>query len=195
MSLAAEGGAESPVLLSDYDYDLPPERIAQEPAIPRDSSRLMVLDRRSGSVAHRRFHDLPGLLGEGDLLVLNDTRVLRARLEGRKPTGGRIEVLFVRQRGEPGTWEVLCDGARALRTGTVLDFGDGFSGEVRGRAGEAVLLGFAGEADIPEMLERRGAMPLPPYIRREPDDPRCRSDGERYQTVYARSAGAVRVPC
>jgi len=190
----AEGQAEPPVLLSDYDYSLPPERIAQEPATPRDSSRLMVLDRSRGSIAHRRFRELPELLGEGDLLVLNDTRVFRARLEGRKPTGGRIEFLFVRQGREPGTWEVLCDGARGLRTGTILDFGEGFAGEVRGRIGEAVLLGFPGGADVPEMLERRGAMPLPPYIRRDPDDPRCRADGERYQTVYARCTGAVAAP-
>ena len=143
-----QGAGGIPVLLSDYDYPLPPERIAQEPVTPRDSSRLMVLDRRRGSIAHRRFRDLPELLGEGDLLVLNDTRVLRARLEGRKPTGGRVEFLFVRQGRDPGTWEVLCDGARELRTGMILDFGEGFAGEVRGRIGEAVLLGFPGGTDV-----------------------------------------------
>jgi S-adenosylmethionine:tRNA ribosyltransferase-isomerase len=182
------------VILSEYDYPLPPESIAQEPVSPRDSSRLMVLDRRRGSIDHRRFRDLPELLGEGDLLVLNDTRVLRARLEGRKPTGGRVEFLFVRQGREARTWEVLCDGARGLRAGMILDFGEGFEAEVRGRIGEAVVLGFPAGTDVPEMLERRGVTPLPPYIRREPDDPRRRADGERYQTVYARRAGAVAAP-
>ncbi len=194
------GGARPPeerqsrVLLSDYDYTLPPERIAQEPVTPRDSSRLLLLDRRRGSIGHRRFRDLPELLEEGDLLVLNDTRVFPAHLEGRKPTGGRIELLFVREGRDPGTWEALCDGARALREGAILDFGEGFAGEVRGRIGEGVLLGFAAGTDVPGMLAKRGAVPLPPYIRRRPEDPRCPSDRDRYQTVYARCSGAVAAP-
>ena len=187
-------GGEAPVLLSDYDYPLPSERIAQEPVTPRDSSMLMVLDRSRARLEHRRFRELPEILAPGDLLVLNDTRVLRARLEGRKPTGGRLEFLFLRQNRDPRTWDALCDGTRELRAGMVLDFGEGFQGEVRGRSGDAVVLAFPAETDVPEMLERRGVMPLPPYIRREPDDPRRHADYERYQTVYSRHAGAVAAP-
>jgi S-adenosylmethionine:tRNA ribosyltransferase-isomerase len=154
----------------------------------------MVLDRREGGTLHRHFRDLPGLLEEGDLLVLNDTRVFRARLEGRKPTGGRLEFLFLRQGRGARSWEVLCEGARDLRPGMVVDLGGGIRAEVSGRSGEAVVLAFPEGVDVPAMLERRGTMPLPPYIRRERGDPREASDAEQYQTVHARHPGAVAAP-
>jgi len=154
----------------------------------------MVLSRPGGGITHRRFRDLPDSLAPGDLLVLNDTRVLRARLEGRKPTGGQVELLLLREGRNPWTWEALCDGARELRAGLALDFGEGFTAEVRGRTGEALILGFPAGTDVPRMLEQRGAVPLPPYIRRDPADPRRSSDRERYQTVYSRNAGAVAAP-
>ncbi len=191
--LPGGGEAGGEVLLSEYDYPLPPESIAQQPVTPRDASRLMVL-RRGGGIQHRAFRDLPELLGPGDLLVLNDTRVLRARMEGWKPTGGRLEFLFLRPGPSGGTWEALCEGVGELRTGMEVRFGGDAHAAVVGRAGEGVILAFPEGTDVPGILERHGAMPLPPYIRRGAEDPRSREDAERYQTVYARHPGAVAAP-
>jgi S-adenosylmethionine:tRNA ribosyltransferase-isomerase len=190
-----EAGRESgeEILLSDYDYPLPPGRIAQEPVSPRDASRLMAVG-RNGYLRHLRFRDLPELLRPGDLLVLNDTRVFPARLSGRKATGGRLEFLFVRHRPEAQAWEALCEGARELRPGMNVDFGEDLLGEVRGRSAEGVLLAFPEGTDLPGFLERRGRAPLPPYIRTEGGDSRRERDRERYQTVFARSPGAVAAP-
>jgi S-adenosylmethionine:tRNA ribosyltransferase-isomerase len=185
---------EREIPISDYDYPLPPGKIAQEPVTPRDASRLMVLRRRGGGVEHHRFRDLPDLLDPGDLLVLNDTRVFPARMVGRKPTGGRIEFLFLRPGPEAGTWEALCDSARKMRPGLKVDFGEGLQGRVSGRSREAVLLAFPGGTDVPAALERRGRMPLPPYIHRDEEDSRRKLDAERYQTIFARSTGAVAAP-
>jgi S-adenosylmethionine:tRNA ribosyltransferase-isomerase len=193
---SAEEGTEreGEILLSDYDYDLPLERIAQDPATPRDASRLMVLDRSGEQVGHHAFRDLPALLREGDLLVLNDTKVVPARLVGRKKTGGLVEFLFL-PASEPGdTWQALCDGARGLRAGSEIDFQGEATAVVLGRSAETVTLRFSPGSDVAGFLERRGATPLPPYIRRDRDDPRQRSDTERYQTVYARHPGAVAAP-
>jgi S-adenosylmethionine:tRNA ribosyltransferase-isomerase len=154
----------------------------------------MVLDRRRAAFEHRHFHDLPELLDPGDLLVLNDTRVLQARMEGRKPTGGRLEFLFLRPGPEPGRWEALCDRARSLRAGTIVGFEEGCAAEIRGHSGEAVVLVFPPETDVAGMMEREGRTPLPPYIRRPRDDSRRPSDAERYQTVFARHPGAVAAP-
>lgn len=170
---------------SEFDYSLPDELIAQRPAPRRGDSRLMVL-RRSGGWEHRRFADLDALLGPGDVLVLNDTRVLPARLELVRPTGGRAEAVLLRREGE-ARWEALLGRARRLRTGDRLALEDGTGVTLGERRGEGVWrLDFDREPD----LEGVGRMPLPPYIRRAADD----ADRERYQTVYADKAGAVAAP-
>jgi len=191
----APGSGEADELaVDDYDYHLPPERVAQEPITPRDSSLLMVLDRRSNSARHLQFRQLPEILSPGDLLVLNDTRVFRARLKGRKPTGGWVEFLFLSAGRGGSTWEALCDCTRELRAGTRIDFGERIEAEVQGRLGDRVLLGFPAGSDLEEMLDRRGSVPLPPYIRRASGDPRKGADADRYQTIYARHRGAVAAP-
>lgn len=169
---------------SDFDYHLPPEFIAQAPAEPRDSSRLMVLSRGDGSIAHRRFGELDGLLQNGDVMVFNDSRVLPARLMGRKTdTGGRVELLLLR-RVEPGLWEALCRPSRSMREGTQFTF-DGLNGGiVERRSGALRVIRFSDES----ALEQAGQVPLPPYIHQPLDDP------ERYQTVYSRVKGSAAAP-
>lgn len=188
--------------LADFDYELPPERIAQEPARQRDGSRLMVLD-PAGAPQHRRFADLPALLAPHDLLVLNDTRVIPARLRGRKPTGGEVEILLdrplateaAREGRRVSAWLCLMQAARPLRAGGAISLPEGGRLHVLGRE-EGGL--FRVELDLPcpwaEYLERCGEVPLPAYIRRDPEDPRFPADRERYQTVFAREAGAVAAP-
>ena len=186
--------------LSDFDYRLPPERIAQGPARPRDASRLLVLDRAIGGVSHRRFRDLPDLLAPGDLVVLNDTRVLRAAFSARRGSGGRVGGCFLRDLGG-GLWEVLLAGRGRLRQGETLDLltDDGRP------AGRLALVGRAeggvwhvrppDGAEAMDLLRRIGRPPLPPYIRRSgAADPRRRTDPADYQTVYARRSGAVAAP-
>lgn len=173
---------------SEFRYDLPPALIAKYPAEPRTASRLLVLDGASGAWQDRTFADLPGLLRPGDLLVFNDTRVIPARLLGRKETGGRIEVLVER----------LLDAQRVLaqvhaskppRPGSRLRFERGAQARVIERRGEFFELTFEPEGAL-DVLERAGHVPLPPYIDR-PDEPRDRA---RYQTVYARALGSVAAP-
>lgn len=175
---------------SDFYYDLPPELIAQTPLEQRDSSRLLVLDRESGAVSHRHFYELPQFLRPGDCLVLNDSRVLPARLLGhRVPTGGAVEVLLLKDQGE-GVWECLTKPGRKTKPGTQLSFGDGALTatvvEALGEGGH--LVQFHYEGIFLEVLERLGKMPLPPYIKEE------LSDGERYQTVYSRVSGSAAAP-
>jgi S-adenosylmethionine:tRNA ribosyltransferase-isomerase len=184
---------EAPILLSDYDYILPPAQIAQEPAPIRDQSKLMVLDRLRETADHASFADLPGRLEPGDLVVLNDTRVFPARIEGRKATGGRMDFLLVREQPRPGVWEALCEGVRELRPGMTVRFGEA-SAEVLGRSGESIVLAFPAACDVRSLLARCGSVPLPPYIRRAASDRRSPGDAERYQTVYARHAGSVAAP-
>jgi S-adenosylmethionine:tRNA ribosyltransferase-isomerase len=179
------------VRLELFDYELPPERIAQTPIEPRDASRLLVL-KRDGSREHRRFLDLPEYLNRGDLLVFNDTRVLPARLFGTKDTGARVEVLLL-QRLEAGRWEGLVYPGRRLGVGAKIRFGDEeLSAEVvdRGEEGTRVLAfsAPAGPQDADERIHRTGQMPLPPYIHERLDDP------ERYQTLYAREEGSAAAP-
>jgi S-adenosylmethionine:tRNA ribosyltransferase-isomerase len=208
--------------LKDYDYDLPPEMIAQVPAAQRAASRLLVLDRAGGAVRHARFCDLPGLLRPGDVLVLNDTRVIPARLEALRSTGGRVELFLLEPatgasepaagaggaRGaaaghtprssppEPGRWwRALAKSSGRLKAGEALEL-------VRG--GRAVLEEFHGGGEWRVSFEGMGAgadlfekgrMPLPHYIRREwASDPSDGLDRERYQTVYAARDGAVAAP-
>ncbi|MCS7172238.1 MAG: tRNA preQ1(34) S-adenosylmethionine ribosyltransferase-isomerase QueA [Armatimonadetes bacterium] len=175
--------------LSDFDYELPPDRIAQQPAEPRDAARLLVLDRRTGTIEHRIFRDLPELLAPGDLLVLNDTRVIPARLRGEKEgTGGRAEVLLVwREEGE--RWRALVRTRRA-RKGTRIVLAEGhLRAELLERREDGTWrIGLEGDVSAEEAIQRWGEVPLPPYIRERPRDP------EAYQTVYARSPGAVAAP-
>ncbi|MDR7415871.1 MAG: tRNA preQ1(34) S-adenosylmethionine ribosyltransferase-isomerase QueA [Armatimonadota bacterium] len=175
--------------LSDFEYELPPDRIAQQPAEPRDAARLLVLDRRTGTLAHRIFRDLPELLAPGDLLVLNDTRVIPARLRGHKEgTGGRVEILLVWQETE-GTWQALVR-ARRVRRGTRVVLAEGHLRAELLERGEGGSWRVALEGDVSpvEAIQRWGEVPLPPYIREQPRDP------EAYQTVYARSPGALAAP-
>lgn len=180
--------------LSDFDYELPPERIAQEPVRERSSSRLLLLNRRLAAVAHHRFADLSSLLPPHSLLVLNDTRVVPARLLGRKETGGQLEVLLVRR--EPGraeVWDVLCKGGQHVRAGARVIFSVELQAawKTPPQAGRGRLEFFPG-ADFRRLLERYGQLPLPPYIKRPPGGQAA--DREQYQTVYARRPGALAAP-
>jgi len=182
------------MLLSDFDYHLPPELIAQEPVPERASSRLLVVDRASGQFAHHRFSDLVQLLPADCLLVLNDTKVFPARLRGRKDTGGAVEVLLLRRaKGEEETWEVLCKGGQHIRAGARARFSPELIGEwiEAPREGRGVLR-FTCRGDFFSVLERVGETPLPPYIKRTAGGEG--TDRERYQTVYARQVGAVAAP-
>jgi S-adenosylmethionine:tRNA ribosyltransferase-isomerase len=170
---------------SDFDYDLPGHMIAQTPAEPRDSSRLLVLHRDSGKLEHRIFSDLAEYLRKGDLLVLNQTRVIPARIFARKKTGGRVELLLLRKQ-DPLTWEVLL-GGKSITRGRQLTVEDGPAAEVLSDLdGAARLVRFA--EPIEPFLDRVGNIPLPPYIHTHLDDP------ERYQTVYAKDAGSAAAP-
>lgn len=175
---------------SDFYYDLPQELIAQTPMERRDGSRLMTLDRRTGETGHRHFYDLPSLLRPGDCLIMNDSRVLPARLLGRRlPGGGACEVLLLTDKGE-NVWECLVRPGRKLRTGARMTFGDGsLAAEVvREEADGNRLIRFEYEGIFLEVLERLGKMPLPPYIKEE------LQDQERYQTVYSKVLGSAAAP-
>ena len=172
--------------LEDFDYALPAERIAQRPAQPRDSSLLMVLDRTSGSIQHRSFRDLPTLLTPGDALILNETRVIPARLRARKlPGGGRVELLLLEREG-PRTWQALV-GGKGLRPGRRLAVEGGPEAEVVEQMDGARRLVRFDRPITPE-LERLGESPLPPYIHEPVRDP------AEYQTVYARNPGSAAAP-
>ena len=175
---------------SDFYYDLPPELIAQTPLERRDGSRLMTLDRASGAVGHHHFYNLPEFLRPGDCLILNDSRVLPARLLGRRlPGGGACEVLLLIDRGER-TWECLVRPGRKMKPGAKLSFGDGqLTAEVVAEVeGGNRLVRFDYEGIFLEVLERLGKMPLPPYIKTE------LQDRERYQTVYSKVTGSAAAP-
>ncbi len=180
-----------PVNVSDYDYELPPEAIARYPAQRRDQSRLLVLERHCGAIEHRRFHAIVDLLKPGDLLVLNDTRVIPARIIGVAPTGGRVELLLLEQVEGP-LWRAIGKPGRRLRPGCEATFGDGqLHARVDTIEQEGIrVVELSHEGRILEVLEEVGEPPLPPYIDRavEPED------RERYQTVYAREPGAVAAP-
>jgi S-adenosylmethionine:tRNA ribosyltransferase-isomerase len=184
--------------LKDYDYALPAERIAQVPARQRDHSRLLLLDRPTKDMKDHHFYDLPDLLLPGDILVVNDTRVVPARLFGRKESGGRVEALVIQDGGkqERGTRIRLCllKSSKRPKVGSFLFFEGGFSGQVRQLFDNGTaLVNFGGEKPIQDLLRESGHMPVPPYIRREDDS--CDSlDRQRYQTVYSRAEGAVAAP-
>ena len=178
---------------SDFDYPLAGELIAQHPLARRDQSRLMRLARSTGELSHHRFFELPGLLRAGDLLVLNDTRVIPARFVCRRRSGARIEGLFLREM-ELGQWEAMLKNAGRCSDGEslLLEGGDGIELQLKENLGEGRWrLGLCPVRPAVEVLERAGATPLPPYIRREApggDDP------QRYQTTYAAVPGAVAAP-
>jgi S-adenosylmethionine:tRNA ribosyltransferase-isomerase len=174
---------------SDFYYELPLELIAQTPLDRRDNSRLMRLDKETGEIDHRHFYELPDLLKEGDCLVLNDSRVIPARLFGKRVTGGAVEVVLLRDRGE-GLWECLTRPGRKTKTSTQLLFGEGvLSGAIEGEIeGGNRLIRFNFNGIFLEVLEKLGKMPLPPYIHEE------LMDSERYQTVYARATGSAAAP-
>ena len=173
--------------IDDFDYDLPPELIAQHPSDKRSASRLLRV--RGGSISDARFSDLPRLLEPGDLLVFNDTRVIKARLFGRKETGGHVEVLI--ERLLPGG-EALAQvhAGRAAKPSSTLHLDGGLAVRVLGRVGEFYHLRFPEGSSVLEQLERHGSVPLPPYISHAPEN----EDERRYQTVYAKSPGAVAAP-
>ena len=173
----------------DFWYELPEELIAQTPLQQRDSSRLLVLDRESGQVSHRHFYDILDYLKPGDCLVMNDSRVLPARLLGHRPTGGAVEVLLLRDLGDK-KWECLCKPGRKMQPGNEVIFGNG---ELRATVTEVLddgnrVVEFHYEGIFLEVLERLGKMPLPPYIKAE------LADQERYQTVYSREVGSAAAP-
>ena len=173
----------------DFWYDLPEELIAQTPLEQRDASRLMVMDRVSGEVTHKHFYDIVDYLHPGDCLVMNDSRVLPARLLGHRPTGGAVEVLLLRDLGEK-KWECLCKPGRKMQTGQQVIFGNG---ELTATVTEVQddgnrVVEFHYEGIFLEVLERLGKMPLPPYIKAE------LQDQERYQTVYSREVGSAAAP-
>lgn len=183
--------------LGDYDYELPPELIAQAPAARRDQARLLTLDRAAGTVSHQRFDALGRFCSAGDVLVVNDTAVVKARLLGRKESGGRVEVLLMdyaggRRRNGTGRFacECLVKSSKPVRPGMRLWFDPGLSATVLDAGDGACQIEFTGDGDFDAALERVGHVPLPPYIRRG-DDP---ADRTAYQTVYAAARGAVAAP-
>ncbi len=181
--------------LHDFDFELPPERIAQTPAARRDASRLMVVDRAQQRITHDVFANIGHYLQPSDVLVVNDTKVIPARLHGRKAvTGGRVEIFLLHDHGE-GFWDVLLKPAVRVRPGTVIEIGEGvLRAEVVERLPDAIIRVRFTPDDIYDRLEHVGEVPLPPYIRRDRGDDRRREDLERYQTVYAQHPGAVAAP-
>ena len=173
--------------LAEFDYALPPELIAQQPAPERAASRLLHLDGASGELRDLAFTDLPGLVDARDALVLNDTRVIKARLHGTRESGGRIELFVERITGEREALGLM-RSSHAPKPGTRLRVGDGVAVEILGRDDDLYRLRFA--EPVAALLERCGSVPLPPYIAHKPGP----EDAERYQTVYAKHPGAVAAP-
>jgi len=178
--------------LTDYDYDLPEALIAQQPCPRRDGSRLMVLDRGAHKIHHTQFSQIGEFLPTRSLLVVNNTKVIPARLIGRKlPTGGKVELLLTRQKGT-NSWEALVKPGRRVRHGTRIVFGEGIlTGKVLAKSSLGLYtVQFKYNGDFEEILAQIGKVPLPPYIKREPNQ----TDKEEYQCVYAKEAGAIAAP-
>lgn len=174
---------------SDFFYDLPPELIAQNPIYPRDASRLMLVDRKSGGISHHIFSSLPELIGPDDCLILNDTRVLEARLYGRRAdTGAQVEFLLLKEL-ETDVWETLCGPGKKAKVGSRFDFDGRMSGEITDIIdGGNRIVKFTHDGDFYDILHDIGIMPLPHYITEE------LKDKERYQTVYSKEAGSAAAP-
>lgn len=176
---------------SDFDYELPEELIAQHPAVQRDHSRLLVMDKYTGAVEHRVFRDIVDYLHAGDVLVLNNTKVIPARIFGVKEGGtAKIEVLLLKRDDDlPNTWEVLVHPGKRAKVGTVIDFGEGrLKGEVIANTSAGRKVTFHFDGIFEEILEELGTMPLPPYIHEQLEDQ------NRYQTVYAKVDGSAAAP-
>jgi len=185
--------------VEDYHYDLPPELISQVPALRRDGSRLLSVERSSEKISDHHFYDLPSLLRTGDLLVVNDAEVVPARLYGEKETGGKVEILVIdhpksRKGGQDRRW-CLVKASKRPKQGSAIAFPDGLTGivETLGENGK-VLLRFDGKHGLDYVLKKRGCLPLPPYIKRDDNDKRSELDRERYQTIFSRYSGAVAAP-
>ncbi|OGP80357.1 MAG: tRNA preQ1(34) S-adenosylmethionine ribosyltransferase-isomerase QueA [Deltaproteobacteria bacterium RBG_16_49_23] len=177
--------------IEEFDYTLPRSLIAQHPSPCRGESRLMVLGRSQGVIEHRNFGDIPDYLNSGDLLVMNNTRVLPARLIGHKETGGRVEILLVPSwNGAKGEWEALVRNAGKVKGGVRIQFGQDVYGELSGVKGGRAKITFTGGRPVEDLLREAGHIPLPPYIKRE-DEP---LDRERYQTVIAEKDGSIAAP-
>jgi S-adenosylmethionine:tRNA ribosyltransferase-isomerase len=188
---------------ADFDYTLPPELIAQQPLPDRDAARMLVLDRANGGIRHQQFDAFPQHLRPGELLIINDTKVIPARLIGRKPTGGEVELLLIEELSA-SRWLAFARPAKRLREGTEIVFQESACPlplascpeplratiEAKRDAGEVIVC-FTGTEDLFAALQRVGHVPLPPYIRHGEDSP---ADRERYQTVFARQPGAVAAP-
>lgn len=178
---------------SDFDFALPPELVAQRPLAERSASRMMIVERRTGAIRHGRFADFPAYFARGEVLVLNDTRVIPARLWGTKD-GREIEFLFIKETS-PETWDVLCRPARRLKPGDLVAFAEGFEAEVTDAAEEGRrTLRFKGK-DAAGLMSTAGFAPLPPYIKRGKKLAHLRDeDLRRYQTVFAADAGSIAAP-
>lgn len=175
---------------SDYDFELPTERIAQLPLARRDASRLLTVDRATGAIAHRAFTELPALIAPGDALVLNTSRVLRARLLGTRDSGAPGEVLLLRPLAD-GSWEAMVSPGGKLRPGRTLHIAPGFDVEIVSITDRRTrIVRLHTQSDASEAIERHGHIPLPPYIARAD----TAADADRYQTVYARELGSVAAP-
>lgn len=181
------------MLISDFDYTLPENLIAQQPLEKREASRMLVVNRGDGSLADKNFFDLPGFIREGDVVVLNNTRVFPARLFGRSETGANIEIFLVRPLADTNTWEALARPARRLKPGKKIIFSDKLTAEITDRLpdGKVTVL-FYPDGDLDALLDEVGRTPLPPYIKRPQDA--IDADRERYQTVFARERGAIAAP-
>jgi S-adenosylmethionine:tRNA ribosyltransferase-isomerase len=176
--------------LSDFDYDLPDDQIAQHPLPDRAASRLLVLERATGAITHRQFRDLPELIPPRDVLVINTSRVIPARLHGKRDSGTPAELLLVREQPD-GTWLAMGHPGGKLKPGRHVTFGDDSSVEILEVLGGGLRrVRFVGSLDARATLAKYGEVPLPPYIRRAPDA----ADTERYQTVYAAHEGSVAAP-
>lgn len=181
------------MLVSEFDYDLPTELIAQHPLPRRDDSRMMVVERRTGKIDHGRFREFADDMDPDDLLVLNDTKVIPARVWGERG-GAKVEFLFIKEL-EPGRWEVMCRPARRIRQGDSICFAPGFEARVEEVEEEGKRVLRFDNADVRAELGKVGYAPLPPYIKRAREDRSSRpEDLVRYQTVFARKEGAVAAP-
>lgn len=174
--------------LSEFDFPFDPDLVASQPVVPRDQARLLVVHRAADRLSHRRVLDLPALLEPGDLLVVNDTRVLAARLSGvKQPSGTGVDVLFVKDMGQD-VWEIMVKGN--CRVGQMIQFGAGASGTIVKRDAEGTQLKMASPVPVTQLLREQGAMPLPPYIKRAS----TAEDHRWYQTLFAKHEGAIAAP-
>jgi len=183
------------VHIDEFDYQLPEKLIAQKPEARRDFSRLMTLDRKTGKIGHKRFYDLLEYLNENDCLVMNNSKVIPARLFGiKRSTGAKIEFLLIKRTGEQDCWEVIARPGKRVKPGDMVDFSNGdakLEAEITGIGEDGVLYArFSYDGDFLERLDEIGKMPLPPYIQRES----TQEDKSRYQTVYCREEGSVAAP-